>query len=400
LVDVEATSILLIPRFPWRPLTPLRQHIAQTLLAGPRALKPECGVLVRATVPLPTCEDGLLKYRHIRLAIALAGAPALLTAQPSYLDLTIDDVGIAIGDAPRVTGLRINFRDRDLERVNGVNLTVWTPYEATGDVRGIAIGVPVTGARRIDGLAIAIAGVGAEDRLRGIAIAPVGAGAGNELTGLVIAGIGGGTGGRFTGIAIAGVGVGAGQEVRGAMIGGIGVGTGGRLSGLTIAGVGAGAGEGVDGVTIAGVGVGSGGRVRGISIAGVGIGAGEGVSGLSIAGVGIGSGGEVRGLSIAGAGVGGPKLSGMVIAGLAAGTAEFNGGAIAPLYFRIERDGSMRGVSVSAFNRLSGVQHGLTIGVLNIAEELRGVQIGLLNIARRNPKGRRVLPIVNWGSRS
>lgn len=89
-----------------------------------------------------------------------------------------------------------------------------------------------------------------------------------------------------------------------------------------------------------------------------------------------------------------------MIAGLGAGTLDFNGGAIAPLYFRIERDGSMRGVSVSAFNRLSGVQHGLTIGVLNIAEELRGVQIGLVNIARRNPKGRRVLPIVNWGSRN
>jgi hypothetical protein len=152
-------------------------------------------------------------------------------------------------------------------------------------------------------------------------------------------------------------------------------------------------------VTIAGVGVGSGGRIRGLSIAGVGIGAGEGVAGIQIAGLGIGGGAEVRGLSIAGLGVGGPKLSGIVIAGVGAGTADFDGGAIAPLYFRIERDGSMRGVSVSAFNRLSGVQHGLTIGILNIAEELRGVQIGLLNVARRNPPGRRVLPIVNWGAR-
>lgn len=150
---------------------------------------------------------------------------------------------------------------------------------------------------------------------------------------------------------------------------------------------------------IAGVGVGSGGRIRGISIAGVGVGAGEGITGITIAGVAIGSGGEVRGLSIAGAGVGAPKLTGIVITAIGAGTVDFNGGVLAPIYFRIERDGSMRGVSVSAFNRLSGVQHGLTIGVLNIAEELRGLQIGLLNIARRNPRGRRVLPIVNWGSR-
>jgi hypothetical protein len=104
-------------------------------------------------------------------------------------------------------------------------------------------------------------------------------------------------------------------------------------------------------------------------------------------------------LPIAGLGVGAPSLSGIVITGVGAGTLEFNGGVIAPLYFRIEQEGSMRGVSVSAFNRLSGVQHGLAIGVLNIAEELRGVQIGLINIARRNPRGRRVLSIVNWGSR-
>jgi hypothetical protein len=104
-------------------------------------------------------------------------------------------------------------------------------------------------------------------------------------------------------------------------------------------------------------------------------------------------------LSIAGVGVGGPALSGIVIAGIGAGTVDFNGAAIAPFYFRIENEGSMRGVSVSAFNRISGVQHGLTIGIVNLAEELRGVQIGVINIARSNPSGRRVLPIVNWGSR-
>lgn len=94
-----------------------------------------------------------MRFLYILPTLAIAGMPGVLPAQPSYLDLTINDVGIAIGDAPRVTGLRINFRDRHLERVNGVNITVWTPYEATGDVNGIAIGIPATGARRVDGLA-------------------------------------------------------------------------------------------------------------------------------------------------------------------------------------------------------------------------------------------------------
>jgi len=340
-----------------------------------------------------------VKFLRLFPAFGLVAAPALLLAQPSYLDLTVNDVGIAIGDAPRVTGLRMNFRDRHLERVKGVNITIWTPYEATGDVYGIALGLPATGAYRIDGIAIGLGGVAAEERLRGIAIAPIGAGAGQEITGLIIAGIGAGSGGQITGIGIGGIGIGSGGGVRGLMIGGVGVGTGGRLSGITIAGVGAGAGGGVDGLTIAGLGVGSGGHVRGISIAGLAVGAGGSLTGVSIAGLGIGSGQEIRGLAIAGGGLGSPKLTGVFITGIGAGTLDFNGGVIAPFYFRIEREGSMRGVSVSAFNRLSGVQHGLTIGVLNIAEELRGVQIGLINIARRNPKGRRVLPIVNWGSR-
>lgn len=336
---------------------------------------------------------------RVFLPIALLLAtPDVLPAQPDYLDLTVNDVGIAIGDAPRVTGLRINFRDRHLGRVNGVSITVWTPYEATGDVNGIAIGLPATGARRITGLGVG-GGIAAEDRLRGITVAAIGAGAGQELSGLVIAGLGGGTGGRFTGVGIAGLGFGAGRDLQGAIVAGLGAGTGGKLTGLTIAGLGAGAGEGIEGVTIAGLGVGSGGRVRGVSIALLGVGAGGGVTGLSIAGIGVGGGGEVRGVSIAGVGVGAPKLSGIVVTGFGAGTVDFTGGVIAPFYFRIERGGSMRGVSVSAFNRFSGVQHGLTIGVLNITEELRGIQVGLINIARSNPPGRRVLPVVNWGSR-
>ena len=44
---------------------------------------------------------------------------------------------------------------------------------------------------------------------------------------------------------------------------------------------------------------------------------------------------------------------------------------------------------------LSPVQDGWTIGVVNYARDLRGVQIGLINIARSNPKGTRVLPLFN-----
>jgi hypothetical protein len=45
---------------------------------------------------------------------------------------------------------------------------------------------------------------------------------------------------------------------------------------------------------------------------------------------------------------------------------------------------------------MKGVQRGLAIGIVNYAQELHGLQVGLINIARNNSPGTRVLPIANW----
>ena len=69
--------------------------------------------------------------------------PVIAAAQSIDL-LTPGHRGLSIGDSRRVDGLRINFRDRRMEQVNGVNITVWTPHrESRGDVNGIAIGLPI-----------------------------------------------------------------------------------------------------------------------------------------------------------------------------------------------------------------------------------------------------------------
>ncbi|HSJ64620.1 MAG TPA: hypothetical protein VK922_12070, partial [Gemmatimonadaceae bacterium] len=94
---------------------------------------------------------------------------------------------IAIGDAPRVNGLRINFRDRRLEEVNGVNLTVWQPHRPVrGRVDGLALGLPMTGAAEVVGVGVGVFGVSAEDRFRGIGIGGVGVGAGGEVEGILL----------------------------------------------------------------------------------------------------------------------------------------------------------------------------------------------------------------------
>jgi hypothetical protein len=365
------------------------------------------------------------------LAITAAwtlAVPELHAQETRSLDLTANDVGISIGDSRRTIGLRLNFRDRRLEEAIGVNATIWTPYAYTGHVKGIALGLPATGARRIDGVALALFGVSTSETMSGIAAGGLGVGSGNEVRGLAVGGLGVGAGQNIVGIAIGGVGAGAGGDVRGLAIGGLGVGAGGNATGillgglgsgvggnatgLLVGGLGSGIGGNATGMVVAGLGAGVGGDLRGVSVAGLGLGVGgdaEGVTialgglgvggdvtGLQIAGLGIGVGGTLRWVSVAGLGIGAPTIEGLTVAAAVAGH-DVRGLTIAPAYFRIPEQGSVRGVNASAFNHVKGTQHGLAIGLFNYARVLDGVQLGVLNYAANKSPGTRLLPVINVG---
>lgn len=324
--------------------------------------------------------------------VLLAGASDPLAGQG--LKIAVGDVGLGIGDVPRIDGLRLNFRDRALERVRGVNVTIWTPYrDADGTIEGLALGLPMTGADHVRGIAIG-AGVAAEDEIAGIGVGAIGVGAGGSLRGLMIGGVGAGTGGDATGILISGIGAGAGGDVRGISLSGIGSGSGGDFTGLGVGAIGVGAGGSAEGILIGGVGVGAGGGMKGLAVGGVGVGSGGDLTGVAIGGIGVGVGGELKGIGLGGIGVGAPEVTGFMAA-LAAGGADVRGVVIAPAYFRLAEHGSFEGLTVSAFNRIGGSQRGLAIGLLNIAEELHGVQVGLINIAR-NKDSFQFLPLVNY----
>ncbi len=324
--------------------------------------------------------------------LAFLFVPAALGAQS--LDLTIKNTGLSIGDSRFVRGVRINFRDDRMERVEGINATIWTPYEpARGRVDGLALGLPLTGAREIHGFGIGV-GVGADEEFTGIGLGGVGVGAGGRAKGILIGGLGVGAGGDVSGLTIGGFGAGAGGDVTGITLAGFGAGAGGRVSGITIAGFGAGAGGGTSGITIAGFGAGAGGDVTGITIAGFGAGAGGDATGITLAGIGAGAGGTLRGFAAALGGAGAPRVRGIVVAG-AAGGHDVVGGILAPAYFRIADDGVVHGLTVSSFNHVQGRQFGLSIGLLNYAWEAHGLQIGVLNYVAENRKGLRLLPIIN-----
>ena len=183
--------------------------------------------------------------------------PISSSAQNS-LDLMVKGVGLSIGDSEEVTGLRLNFRDRHMRRVTGINATIWMPYdERGGDVKGLALGLPLTGADNIEGIASGILGVGANESLTGIAFGGLGAGAGKDLRG----------------IAFGGLGVGAGRDVKGIMFGGLGAGAGRDMTGIAFGGLGAGAGQDMKGIVFGGLGAGAGQDMTGIVVAGMGAGA-------------------------------------------------------------------------------------------------------------------------------
>lgn len=338
---------------------------------------------------------------------------------------------ISIGHYPRVDGIRINFRDRELDLVRGANITVWRPYDdyIGGTVIGAAIGLPITMAEDVRGVGVGVFGVGAGNDMRGLMLGGAGVGAGGSLRGIAVGGVGAGAGGSIRGLAVGGVGAAAGGNVRGMLVGGIGAGAGGDVRGMVIGGIGAGAGGSVRGLQVGGIGVGAGGSVRGLSVGGVGVGSGGSIRGISVGGVGVGAGGTVRGLTVGGVAVGaGGGITGVTVGGLAVGSGgplrwvtvaglgvgapviegvaaaamvgsdRAKGVIIAPALFRTERGGQISGVTLSSVNAVRGFQHGLSIGLVNYAERLRGVQLGGINIVRDNPAPFKVLPVINIGN--
>ena len=310
---------------------------------------------------------------------------------------------IGFGNSPIFTGLRFNFKDRDVEKINGFSFTMWHPKDDTGDgkVNGVSLGVPLAGgtAER-NGLNLGIAGISANENLNGLNIGGFGAGAGGNVNGINIAGIGIGSGDNLNGINLAGIGLGSGEDVTGFNFAAIGVGAGGDLKGINLAGVGAGAGGDIKGLNVALVGIGAGDDMKGINFGGVGMGAGGSLKGINIGGIGVGAGDELVGLNLAVVGIGAPEVRGISIAAVVGGDV-IKGIALAPAWVRIgdkdsyDGETQLKGVAISPFNQIQGENNGVTIGVLNMTNGGKGFQIGLLNYNANNPKGLRWLPFFN-----
>ncbi len=234
----------------------LRQHPAPSPSRVAIADASEsAGRTIVATVATILTTVVLLLLLSARVSLAQRGDRAL--------NIGPNKTGLSIGDSREWTGVRLNFRDTRLRKVNGINATIWSPKEGgEGDINGIALGVPLTGGRNVRGIQLG-AGFGATEELSGIGLALLGMGSGSGISGIMVGGLGAGTGGDLSGIIVGGAGAGAGGDAVGLIAGGFGAGVAGDVHGVVFGGLGAGAG----------------GELRGIGIGGLGIGAAEGVHG-------------------------------------------------------------------------------------------------------------------------
>ena len=294
---------------------------------------------------------------------------ATTTALAGGLGLPTSRAGLGIGNLPDFTGIRLNFRDQDVDQVTGLNLTVWPGGDkrGTGSYTGIGFHLAGNSGSEFTGIYVSLFGLGVEDRATGIFVNGLGMG-GGEVNGIMIAGLGAGAG-DLNGLVVAGLGAGA-ENVTGVMLAGLGAGVE-DLNGIAAALLGFGA-ENVTGIVIAGLGTGA-----------------ENITGLAVGGLGMG-GEELTGLFVGGLGMGAESLSGLGIGG-GVRTQQVEGAALALAYQRTER---LAGISTGVYNRADEAT-GLMIGIYNHAESLSGVQIGLLNHVGSGPGAARWLPLIN-----
>ena len=266
-----------------------------------------------------------------------------LSAQDSLsngkaLNFPFKKYGISIGNSYEFTGIRINFADKNVKKINGLNVTFWAKGKKRGEkdpntavVNGISLGIiPVVKSTQF--INLGLLGIGARYNLNGVSI------------------------------------------------GGLFLGSGGNINGLSISSL----------LTMAD---GDNSAISGIAFSGIGLFAGKAINGLAIGGLGVGSNGDIIGLGIGGLAVGTDGNITGVVSSLACIFCKknFEGIAVTGGYLKSEM---FKGVAIAGYAKTNQM-YGLSIALYNRTKELHGVQLGLINYAENNPKGLRRLPFLN-----
>lgn len=153
------------------------------------------------------------------------------------LNFPTEKYGISIGNSTEFTGIRINFADKNVKRINGVNVTFWFNRLENREaaVNGVSLGIiPLAGSMQL--INLGLFGVGTSpNNLNGVSVGGVAIGSEGDINGLAVSGlltIADGEKSVIRGVAISGVQLGAHRAINGLGIGGLAVGTDGNINGV------------------------------------------------------------------------------------------------------------------------------------------------------------------------
>ncbi len=144
--------------------------------------------------------------------------------------------GICIGNSREFNGIRINLADKNVKRINGLNVTFWLKPLANQNaiVNGISVGVfPTAGSMQL--INIGLLAIGASHNLNGLTAGGFIIGSGGNISGLSISGLvtmADGANSAVSGIAVSGIGIGARKAINGIAIAGFAIGTDGEINGV------------------------------------------------------------------------------------------------------------------------------------------------------------------------
>jgi hypothetical protein len=137
---------------------------------------------------------------------------------------------LSFGNSLEFNGLRFNIADRDVRRINGINITLWAgDYQSwfsgdqfyTSEVNGISAGVMPTGGI-LRGLNLGAIRVAASKNLTGLSLGGLNVFANGSINGISLSSLIT-QGGRITGVALSGIAVGGTGGINGVAFGGLAV---------------------------------------------------------------------------------------------------------------------------------------------------------------------------------
>ena len=272
------------------------------------------------------------------LALFIINGAFMLSAQEKFpngkaLNIPFRKYGLSIGNSYEFTGVRVNFADKDIKKINGLNVTFWINSFRFDDTNN-------TFNAQINGISLGVINIG----------------------------------GTMQPVNIGILGTGAGHNLNGISLGGLFVGAGGNINGISISGLANETGGNINGINLNGLWTEAAG-ISGIAFSGFALGADK-VNGISFGSLVVGS-GEINGIS-----------SSLVYLDC---YNDFRGIGVTPGYLKSK---TFYGIGIAGYSNTNKMV-GLSIALYNRTDELHGLQVGLLNYAGNNKKGLRKMPLIN-----